>query len=578
MKKHLLVLLGAACLFAAGCSDFCPFKKCAAPENVVKFDDFYKDGDDGLAAMAKILELVKSKNGAPTVVEFSSREYDFKKSPLGYLFGLENIKNLTIDGRGAKILIDPYNSFCRILKCENVALKNMDTSYSSLSFTQGEIVAVDKEKKFFVLRVQEGYPLLPSDEFTKKTYVEGWRWGSVIDPKIRSIKFGTIDAVFMQKIEPAAAPREYRIYPETRSRAMLGTVAVGDRYAMPVYGEPNPVFGAAGAGHSHISIVKSSNILIENLKASALKHMGFGGSLNTGAITFRNCSITWRNGSDLISSWRDGIHFKQNKVGPAIENCRIEGLLDDSINFSAAPTRIVEELGGCKYKVIRAESMFAGCPLGIYYADTGKWVEGVKVVSIKNGVLETDKPIPNVVKWIEVSAADINNSTAAVHKNKGMTGLYNLEYLNAGFRIRKNYFGLQRRYAAIIRSHDGVIEDNVLEGLPAGILISNEIGGWYEGAIPYNIKISRNEFKGIWRTPLAFGMQSVSGARVPECANFEISGNKFYLSGNKPQIAVRVGNGKDYVFKGNEYFLGGKPLKESDAVEISPKASDVSFK
>ncbi len=539
------------------------------------FDDYWKEGEDGLMAMRKILDLAKAEKGSPTLIKFSKRNYVFPKSEeCGWLMLIDGISNLTVDGMGASISIDSYNSFCEVRNSDNIIVRNMNTSHTNPPFTQGDVVAIDKAKENFTLRIHKNYPLLPSDEYTKKTHSEGWRWGSVMDKKSRTIKFGTIDAVFISRVEPGNSESEFVLYTEKRSAPLYNTLEIGDCFAMPVYKAFNPKL--RGLGMAHINVTKSADVLFESIKCSGLKHLGFAGTLNRGKYAFKNCSITWKNPEDLISCWRDGSHFKNNKCGPIIEGCRFEGMLDDSINISTAPARITKLLGNNTYEIERGESIFPGCTLGIYYADSGKWITGTKVLSKKGRIITTDKEIENPVLWQAVSNADIANSTAAVRKNASITGLYNLEYLGANYKIKNNYFGIQRRYAAVLRAPHGEISGNTFDSTPGGIWISNEIGGWYEGAIPHDIKISGNTFSKLWRTAIIINMMSTSKAHIPEMRNITVSDNKFVLPGNPGIIAAAVLNGENISFKNNLFeTCDGTEVPIGRAVSAHVKAKNV---
>lgn len=543
--------LAAACL---------AFLSASHGREVFKFDDYYEEGGDAFAAMDKIISLVKERGGAECAVEFSPKAYRFKRSDgFGSLFALRGVKNLSIDGKGAKISIHCYNNFCSGEFCENVRIKNFDVSMHKVAFTQGDIV--DVEPDCFVFEIDKGYPRPPSNEFTFKNFPDHkWRWGSVMDRKKRAIKENFIDHVFIGRVEPRGG-RRYAVYPRKDYLRHLAGIAAGDVWVMPVYKYVNKNFGA---DRYAVSFAASGNILVENVKISAARSAGFSAANCGGAITFRNCALTWREGSaDMISSWRDGSHFKNNRVGPVLENCVFEGMLDDAVNISSAPAFATEKLGENKYKV-RRFSFRPGDKIALLSGGTGKWAEGYAAANGSRGnMLCIDKPA-DLVLWKTISQYDIVSGNSRA--NSGATQIFNMEYVNKGFAVRNCRFGVQRRYSMIIRAHDGVIENNTITG-GTGVIISNEFGSWFEGPLPHNIQARGNTIKSpVARVPLSVrGMFPVKVA--PEYdSNILLENNKIFCDSKKYK-AILVSDCKGVKLSGNKFYdFSGEELGAAEAV------------
>ncbi len=551
----------------------------AMSQTVFNFDALYNEKhDDAFAVMAKIIEDVRAQNGKPCVIQMSNKTYVFKKSEnYGAFLALRNLKNLTIDGRGAKIRFPSYNNFCVGEYLENVVIKNFDFAHNKLAFTQGDIVELLEDS--FVFLVDKGYPSLPTNEFIAKTYPnELWRWGSIMERSTRALKPNCSDHMFIEKVEKIGA-RKYRIFPKKNYMRVLGQIAVGDVWVMPVYKKRNPHFGGSDRYYT-FSFTKSKDVLVENSKIAATKHAGFSASYNFGRITYKNCTLTWRNKKDMISSWRDGAHCKNNKIGPVFENCRFEGMLDDAINISAAPAFAIKKLGENLYQMCNF-GFSVGDRIAVMDSKTGKWIDGLtalpkteKNLINKKNILLFKSPI-ELSFWQNISQYDINSGDS--RKNTMATQVFNMECINDGFVIRNCYFGVQRRFSFIVRAHNGVIENNVIEGGTGGI-VSNEIGSWFEGPLPHNIVIKNNTFKTkIPHTPLIVGgmfpvkcktdydfnlkiydntifynPEKTKGMLITDCNNIKLSGNKFFDFSEKPKTqkeAIAISNATNVEIK-----------------------------
>ena len=312
-----------------------------------------------------------------------------------------------------------------------------------------------------------------------------------MERKTKQLKKNFCDHLFIESVEKTGKGL-YRIrvrndYVKRLTRD--SPICDGDVWVMPVYRERNPKIG--GFLYT-VSVVFSKDILVENVRVSSTSHAGFSGSSNYGKLTLKNCVLTWREGSkDMISSWRDGSHFKNNKVGPTLDGCRFEGMLDDAINISAAPAFVVKEFSPTSFQM-RRFGFSEGDRIGLLYGNTGEWKEGLRAAKGSKGLhLNIDKPVKFTV-WKPIPEYDIvsGNSNA----NALATQFFNMEYINDGFAVRNCRFGVQRRCSMIIRAHNGVIENNVIDG-GSGICISNEVGSWFEGPLPKNIVVRNNSIK-----------------------------------------------------------------------------------
>lgn len=545
-------------------------------ETVFDFDKYSTPGSDPFETMSKLVELVRAEGGKDCKIVMSPKTYVFKKSKnYGAFLELKDIKNLTIDGRGAKVRIDPYNGFCKIQSCENVVVRNFDFALKRPAFAQGDIVDVHADG--FTFRVDKGYPKPPSNEFTLKEYpTEKWRWGSVMERKTKQLKKNFSDHLFIESVEKTGKDL-YRVRVRNDYVKRLtcdSPLSDGDVWVMPVYGERNPKIG--GFLYT-VSVVFSKDILVENVRVSSTSHAGFSGSSNYGKLTLKNCVLTWREGSkDMISSWRDGSHFKNNKVGPTLDGCRFEGMLDDAINISAAPAFVIKEFSPTSFQM-RRFGFSEGDRIGLLYGNTGEWKEGLRAAKGSKGLrLNIDKPVKFTV-WKPISEYDIVSGNSKA--NALATQFFNMEYINDGFAVRNCRFGIQRRFSIIVRAYNGVIENNLIEG-GAGMRITNELGSWFEGPMPKNIVVRNNSVK-VDRecVPVVIGNQfAVKPRKIDFDSNIKFDSNTIYAYSGESEHLLEIRNCKNVNGDGNKFYgASGGRIATEKAVGVT-NSEDVSIR
>jgi len=265
----------------------------------------------------------------------------------------------------------------------------------------------------------------------------------------------------------------------------------------------------------NIAIEKSADCVLENVTLySGRSSMACNLQHNHGRITVRGFKVMIKPATDrAISNWRDGIHCKDNRVGPIIEQCHFANLLDDSINISQNTMMAEQVISPNTFRLtqlpalvpwtVETRAVREGDRLMVFYPTTGEYRGPFKVTRIDPNDLQTvtlDQSLQNVITGGLVS----NEDNLATH-------FYNLDQGNAGFVIRNNYFGPLRRLAILVRSQDGVIVNNEIAGSDA-IKLSNEIGQFYEGPFPRNIVISGNTIRDCYWTPICVAAKTGDNA------------------------------------------------------------------
>jgi hypothetical protein len=226
-------------------------------------------------------------------------------------------------------------------------------------------------------------------------------------------------------------------------------------------------------------------------------------------------------------------------------------LLDDSINLSQNTMMAEKIISPDTFQLTKfpgnvpwtreTTGVQLGDRLMVLYPTTGEYLGPFKVTKVGSDLqtITLDKPLQNVVTGRIVR-----------NKDKLATHFYNLDQSNAGFVIRNNIFGPQRRHAILARSQDGLIENNLIVGTGGtAIELSNEFGTFYEGPIARNIVIRHNTIRDSHGTPIS--VASATGQnRTRQARNIRITDNLIEATEGP---AIRITNAQDIVVENNRY-------------------------
>lgn len=587
-------LAGLTALLVAGCA--------ATPvaSRVFTIEQFGAVGDgvhDDASALQKALHAMRTAGGRTELVFSAGKTYRLgKQTESDAQFDLSGMNETVVDGQGATLILHPVNGVARMVNCRNVTFKNFVIEHDPLPFMQGVITSVVPSEGYFLWRVQDGYPLPPSEEWMRqngnffdnpaaslpdqtgwndRSGTRGpWRWGSVIDAKQRTLKKGLVDHLFIENVIPAEAdaPQLFKVVVAPSYRKYLTDLDAGDRFILPRFRRTKEEYFALKNNgwmyEQNVQIRNSSDIMVENLTFySARPGMVFGVRNNSGRIAIRGCTVTWKPGTDrLVASWRDGVHCKNNRIGPVIENCRFEGLFDDSINLSADAFMAEKNLTPNRF-IMTGPGFAVGDRVGVFYPQSGEWETGVSVVSVDGREVEFDRlpkePVPG---------------TMTPRKDIGSTQFYNLSRANDGFIVRNCFFGVQRRHAVLCRCEHGIIENNVVDGVCGTALeLCNESGNFYEGPFPRHLRISANRISGTARTPVI-----MKTANAPEFPSVEPVTGEILFEDNRIvsdlNPLVELSGVENVVFKGNCFFRAdGTPVLTTDAIHVDSASQQLQF-
>ncbi len=454
---------------------------------------------------------------------------------------LANIKNLQIDGTGVELIFTRIQGTNGIVlrDCANVVLKGFTIDLEPICFTQGLVNAIAPDWSYYDLKIDIGYETDPA------AFRNRFRMMSVFDPETRLWKRGVED-IFIDEIE-LPEPGVWRVWVKPDRRRKLD-VAVNDPAAVAgVGGCAITATGSADLGYDHITVYQ----------AGAIAFHEHGGAGNT---HIRNCNVTRRPGTDrLLSSNADGFHCKNMRKGPTVEDSTFEYMQDDGINIHGMFGFVKEEVNGNQLILLpRFESgILAGDTLEFFDPETHASKGKFKVAKVGNlpnlppGEAALYGPLSGIVKSVSLETAV---QLAARDR------YINLSASGAGFVIRNNQFGPLRYRGMLIRTADGMIENNTVHDTGnGGIYLESCFGVDSEGPYVQNVIVRNNTLTNIGAFPgwdKGFGIWVVDfNWPKPQTADLAHNHNQIQITGNRidgtANTGIRVMNADDVTIFGN---------------------------
>ncbi len=482
--------------------------------------------DDGPAVRRALATAIQGGPGAKLV--FDQRTYRFGPYRGGSSqIELTDVNGLTIEGNGANLLLHPQNGIFAIRRCHNILVRGFVIDFDPLPFSQGKIRAVRVDEGVFELELHDGYPLPPLDSIVKKRLGEGgWRWGTVIDPKERHRRWGIPDHYRIASVDRIGG-RIYRIKVTSSHKEGLEPVLPGDRFFLPLMltEKGERAFG------ENIAVRESADCILEDITIySARSGMNYSINRNEGLITLRNNTITFRpSSSRLCSTWKDGMHVKDNRVGPLIEGCHFDGMLDDSINISANTAMAISIISPKVFRLM-GPAFSAGDAVMVFDPQSGK----TQITEVIEAKVEG--------KTHTVTLADSVEGVIVGRKQREhikSTHFYNMSYINDRFIVRNCSFNPQRRHAMLVRSPNGIIENNTIDSVGgAAVWMGNEMGSFYEGPFPQNNIIRNNTIRNTQLTAIHIYTRALN-RHARHTSKIRVQNNKITVLPDRMAISVR---------------------------------------
>ena len=289
---------------------------------------------------------------------------------------------------------------------------------------------------------------------------------------------------------------------------------------------------------------------------------------NVGPLVLRRVRVDFPAAGDrLITSWKDGVHAKDNRVGPVIEACTFAGLLDDSINISSDTAMATDVVSATEFRL--TDPGFAvGDDVLVVDPAAGRVLAETRVAAVRD-----DAAGRIVVLADPLDPAAIVTGRMRPHQDLAATHFYDTSRSNRGFVVRGCTFLPQRRHGLLVRSSDGVIEGNSFAGVGgSAVWLGNEIGSYYEGPFPARVVVRGNAIRDCQGPAIVIRSETLRAA-APLTGHIEVLDNEITVPPGRPGVVIA--RARDIRLAGNRIrdTAGQEPpgggIEAADSVDVT---------
>lgn len=394
---------------------------------------------------------------------------------------LKDMKDIVIDGNGAKMLIHGKMTPILMHRCENIVIKNLEIDYARP--TMSEFTVISGKNSEYIIKINDDCPFeienntlfwvseknKQGEYYWRDTNSGYKRYIKRYDPEAKmSYDFNRDDLNF-EKIEQID---------DTTLRVTLlkknTNIPVGS-----VFQSRSIVRDQTGA-----LVERCKNIRFENLRIKFMHGLGMVSQFSEN-IEFVNCDLTPAEGR-TITSTADFFQFSGCKGDLTIDNCKALGAHDDYVNVHGTHLRIVEAdyaQNKIAVRFMHPESW------GFQAFDVGDVIDFIK--------WDTLSPYHSlsVANYTKLNDTDIeltlNGPLPEIEINKDV--VENATY-TPNLYVRNSEF-LQTAGRGILCTTRGevIIENNFFENLwgPA-LLLEDDCNFWFESGYTTNVTFRNN--------------------------------------------------------------------------------------
>ncbi|MDX6746942.1 right-handed parallel beta-helix repeat-containing protein [Polaribacter sp. PL03] len=435
-------------------------------------------------AIEKEIKIVFEKGIYTFLPEYAHTKFSFiTNHGNGYksiAFRFEDFYAIEIQGNGSEFIFHGRMAPFQFENCKNIKVENLTIDWDIPFIFEAEVLATNKKESYIDVKpFTDGYSWKLKEEKISFPNIDGFSFDELghthcFDPKTKSTFYGSFGLHLKPDKVEKLKNGVYRFYEKLPKYPPVGAILAAkggkelNRYA--------PAFQT-----QNCKDVVYNKVIIHHALG-----MGFLFE-RTENIKVINSGVYTRDGSNrYISSTADATHFANCKGEVLVENCRIEGMLDDGTNVHGTYVKVDEILN--EYTVRIALHHFE--QMGFQFAGQGDEVWFIQKPSPKRGVVNT------VVK-----AEFINEKyTELTFKNKIPLSLskddilenktWNPVFTMRGCRVTKH----RARNAMIKTPLKVVIEGNYFSSDMSSIGLRGETSKWYESGAVGEVIIRNNHF------------------------------------------------------------------------------------
>ena len=269
-----------------------------------------------------------------------------------YVFVIENKKNVVIDGKGAELVFHGNVSPFLFRKCENIVLKNFKIDYAIPGYACGKIINVtddyydlDFSDGEFCAEVTDDGSLRFFDNYGERDIKVRCPIVDELDGETH-IPFNSRYFLRVDSFEPSdglIASMYRRSWFECLEKNIIRIYAERDWSKEKKHKVGNYIlFDILGRNNVNFEFENCTNVRLENIDMYASLGMGIV-TANCRNIHFNSVNSIVRKDSGRILAVKDDVfHLVSTKEQVIVENCILEGMIDDALNIHSFYPTIVD--------------------------------------------------------------------------------------------------------------------------------------------------------------------------------------------------------------------------------------------
>ena len=447
---------------------------------------------------------------------------------------IENIRNLVIDGGGARLITHGEMTGFVIDGCENIVLRNF--TLTAADPTVPEMTVLDIGDNYLTAKIHpDSQYEIVDGRLTWKG--EGWSFSGGI----------------AQNFDPHANVT-YRCnspMSDVVKAIELDKGIVRFNYSRRPEGHPGLVYQMRDAIRDEVCgfIHKSKNVTLKNLNIHFLGNFGIVGQYSENLTYDRlMCEPEWGHGRSC-AGFADFVQMSGCKGKIRIFDSRFEGAQDDPVNIHGTHLKVMEYVGSNQVRVrfmhsqsYGFEAFFKGDEIELVQVNSLRPLQAARVKAVKRLddyeiLLTLDRPVKEEIKKQEMAVENV-------------TWTPEVEIVN-------NYFARTPTRGILLTTRRKVlIENNVFFRIPmSGIYISDDARGWYESGPVADVTIRGNLFIECGSPVIGIAPENDRPSGAVH-RNIHILSNRFILN-SKDAVYARWTDGIEV--QGN-YFVFGEML------------------
>ncbi|MCD8236146.1 MAG: right-handed parallel beta-helix repeat-containing protein [Prevotellaceae bacterium] len=452
------------------------------------------DGD-ATHVLQQAIDDAAQKKGAKVIIKLENGDYNlYRTSASNQLYHVSNttsteenpdctkhiglwmrkLKNITIDGNGARFVTHGEMTTFVLDSCENITMRNFTLTSADPSVP--EMTVIETGKDYITTRIHPSSHYEINDG-TFRWVGEGWQFS------------GGLAQVF---------------YPETNityrcESPMSGICKAEETEAGVVrfhYEKEHPFHTGEVYQMRHTIrnevcglIQRSKNVLLEDLQIYFLGNFGIVGQYSEN-LTYRRLWCAPEPGSGrTCAGFADFVQMSGCKGMIDIEDSYFEGAHDDAINIHGTHLKVTDFLDKSRIKV----RFMHGQSWGFEAFSKGDKIELTNIHTLLCVEKATVKQVEHIDDYEAILTLD--KDISANIKNKDEIVVENVTW-TPDVLIRNNYFSRLPTRGILVTTRGKVcIENNTFYRLPMpAILISDDARSWYESGPAHDVTIRYNRF------------------------------------------------------------------------------------